>query len=359
VSALAHEHLTDLTLEEAQRIIRAALKDKSYRVKTGLGPSVGDYCRWKKNEWGATELTMLDYEAILARLALFHPSAKPAQYEPPDGTELLRECWDRYWGDAAGRTRAKVRSVWVDFFDWAVRERRMVGNPARALASPKKRDVLIETFSREFVAKVLAGQDYLPDRLGCTLILVYGLRRGALSACQFKHFNFDRRELTVFTKGGRIYPIPIVQEDFWRDLGAAQLELRLGPGDWLINWRTDTRRRRVPLDEATETLELGNGERVGYAWLTSRRHDQQPTGKRMHLWWYRCLERAGLVKKGTTSGANMHRGRHTSVTNLLRDSGNLELARKLAGHKDIRTTAMYAHLETSDLDAALRAMVER
>jgi site-specific recombinase XerC len=347
-----------LTVGEAARIIREALKDKSYRVNTATGPEVGLYLRWKKNEWGAADLTLVDYEAILARLVLFHAELGLADFEPPDGTDRLRECWDRYWGDLSGRTRAKVRSVWVDFFDWAVRERKMRGNPARALSSPKKRDVLIETFSHEFVAAMIAGQAYLPDRLGCVLVLRYGLRRGALAACQFKHFDFEKREITVFTKGGRIYPLPIPEEEFWRELGLTQLELRLGSDDYLINWRTDTRRRKVEIEEATEILEIEPGTMQGYAWTTSRKHDREPSGKRMHLWWYRCLENAGLVDKGTTSGQNMHRGRHGAITDLLRATGNLELARKLAGHKNIRTTAMYAHLTTADLEAALRAMVE-
>lgn len=91
------------------------------------------------------------------------------EYEPPAGTEALRECWDHYWGDKAARTRAKVRSVWIDFFEFAVRERGLRGNPARALAAPKKRDTPIEVFServrvlelelREACAQMVAAEE--------------------------------------------------------------------------------------------------------------------------------------------------------------------------------------------------------
>jgi integrase len=47
--------------------------------------------------------------------------------------------------------------------------------------------------------------------------------------------------------------------------------------------------------------------------------------------------------------------RHTAITEFLRDTGNLKLAQMLAGHADIGTTAnIYAHLDTSDLESALR-----
>ena len=55
-----------LTLGDAARIIREAMKDKSYR-STPLGQLVGRYLRWFRNEYGATESTLRDYEAVLAR----------------------------------------------------------------------------------------------------------------------------------------------------------------------------------------------------------------------------------------------------------------------------------------------------
>jgi len=54
-----------------------------------------------------------------------------------------------------------------------------------------------------------------------------------------------------------------------------------------------------------------------------------------------------------------HEARHTAITNFLRSSRNLKLAQTLAGHADIGTTAnIDAHLDTSDLETALRALNE-
>lgn len=343
-------------LASAARIIRDAVKDRSYRA-TPLGLEVARYYRWKKNEWGATADTMRDYEAILARLALYFADLELADLTPPVGTERLRECWDHYWGARSGRTRSKVRSVWIDFFEWAVRERGLTGNPARALAPPKKRDTPIVTFTPSFVDRVIGAQTYPADDAGATLILRYGLRRGGLGNVRREHFDFERRELTVYSKGGSIYTIPITDEAVWLNLGRLDLEAQWQDGHWLI-YRQDTRRMRVPIEEADEVLDLGRGQKAGYSTVVRRDHTREPTGKLVHLWWYRCLERAGVVPKGTTAGVNMHRGRHTSATELQRSRHDLKLTQLLLGHKDIRSTARYAQLDTTDLAAALRAMQE-
>jgi hypothetical protein len=219
---------------------------------------------------------------------------------PPVGTERLRERWDHYWGDRSARTRAKVRSVWVDFFEWAMRERGLQGNPARPLAIPKKRDVPVETFPPTVVDRIIGAQTYPADQVGVTLILRYGLRRVALVNAQRRHFDLERRQVTVRTKGGRIYPLPLPDEHLWLALGLLDLEAQWQDDDWLL-YRQDTRRMRVPLEEADEINTL-RGAQVGCGRVTRRRHDRKPTGKVAHLWWYRCLHRAGLVAEGTTSG---------------------------------------------------------
>ncbi len=71
----------------------------------------------------------------------------------------------------------------------------------------------------------------------------------------------------------------------------------------------------------------------------------------MQRWWSRALERSGLPHRP------MHEARHTAITDFLRRTGNLKLAQMLAGHADIGTTAnIYAHLDTTDLEAALRSL---
>lgn len=344
-----------LTLGDAARMMREALREPSSYRSTPLGLEVARYIRWKKNEWGAEASTIRDYEANLRRVCVLFADLELKDFAPPVGTERLREVLEEFWGTAAPRTRNKVRSTWIDFFEWAIREQRGIyGNPARAIARAKTRDTEKELFGVNFIERTLAAQVYPADYCGAHLILRYALRRGGLAAIRLGHFDWDRRLLTVHTKGGRIHPLPIPEEIFWTRLLQLQA-YGLGEDSYLIYHR-DTRRMKVPLDEAEEVLELGNGNKQGYANVTRRHHDKAPSGKLVHYWWYRCLEQAGLVVKGTTAGQNMHRGRHTSITAMVRGSHSLKLAQDLAGHIDSRTTAGYAHLDTSDLEAALRLL---
>jgi integrase len=70
----------------------------------------------------------------------------------------------------------------------------------------------------------------------------------------------------------------------------------------------------------------------------------------MHRWWERYM-RAELKHRP------MHEARYTAITDFLRRTGSLKLAQMLAGHADIGTTAnIYAHLDTTDLETALRAL---
>lgn len=348
------------TLAEARQILDDPVRDKRYQ-QTPLGATVKRYLDWKEHEWGASSETLRDYEPPLAHLAVDNPTLGILDFTPPGGIELCRRCLARHYSTTpkgtptSARTKKKIRSIWVDFFDWAIREAGLPGNPARALTSPKVRDVERKTFGDSFIRAVLSGQEYVADWILAFLILRYGLRRSGVQNIQLKHFDFEARELTVHTKGGRVYPIPIVEAKFWRRLGELRLEAQLTDDDYLI-YRQDTRRRRVPLEEADEVLLIG-GEPVGYADVTTRRHvPERSSGQTVHRWWYRCLGRAGLVDTGVTSGQNMHRGRHTAGRAVQRAHHDLKLTQKMLGHIDIKTTSIYADLDTVDLAAALRAM---
>jgi integrase len=342
------------TLAQARQLLDNPVLDKRYQ-QTPLGARVARYMRWKEDEWGASPDTLRDYEPPLAWVALDNPALDILDFTPPAGIELLRECLTRHWSDRAPRTKKKIRSIWVDFFDWAIRECGLPGNPARAITIPKARDVERKTFTDSTVKRVLAGQSYVGDWLLAYLILRYGLRRSGIRNCQFKDFDFEARELTVRTKGGRVYKLPIVEPVFWRRLGELQLEAQLADDDFLL-YRQDTRRRRVPLEQAEEVLQLPGGP-VGYATVTTRTHGpERMSVQAVHRWWYRCLQHAGLVEVGVTAGANMHRGRHTAGRAVQRAHHDIKLTQLMLGHKDVGTTSIYADLDTLDLAAALREM---
>lgn len=329
--------VTSRELGDASRILRDALKDKSYR-STPLGLEVARYIRWFRSEWGAQPESIRDYESILARLALFFSDLELSDLEVPVGKERLRECLDHYWGTASGRTRGKVISVWRAFFDWAVREERGIhGNPARLLSSPKKRGVRREPFGKNLVDRVIAGQDYLADKLGVILVLRYALRRGEIGGVRFRDFDFERRTLVITGKGGKVRTIPIVGEAFWRNLG--QLELELGGREVVMNYFLICPRRKVGMK-------------------TFYHHHHGFVPRSVHTWWYDRLEAAGIVGDDR-KGFGMHRGRHTVASDIVRRTGNLTAAQELLGHSDISTTRdSYASFDTNDERAVLVSLYD-
>jgi integrase/recombinase XerD len=324
-----------LTLAAAARIIRDATRDRSYRA-TPLGLEVAKYYRWKRNEWGATASTLRDYEAPLARLALDHADLELPDFEPPLGTERLREFWDLHWSDRSPRTRAKILSILRDFFAWAVREGYLHGDPTTPMTAPKRRGVERGTIAPEDVLRIILAQSRQRDRIALLLLFRLALRKSELAAVQFKHFGHERKRLKVFGKGGTIAPVPVPDEIRLELASYIALE-RPHPSEFLLY--PERRTGRSP---------GWNRDYAGVIW-EDRRSPMSSTA--LHRWWSRCLDVAGVPHRP------MHEARHTAITDFLRQTGNLKLAQQLARHATIQTTAdIYGHLDDVDLERALEAM---
>jgi integrase len=319
-----------LTLGEAARIMREAVKDKSYR-STPVGLEVAHFIRWFRNEYGATAETLRDYEAILSKLALDHADLELADFEPPVGTTRLREFIDERWGDAAPRTRKKVRAVLMSFFKWAQAEFRLQGNPVVPIRSPRLRDVERELFSAEDVVRIVAAQPELSDRVALKLLFLMGLRKGELAAIRYRDFDLGRRRLRVHGKGGKIRHTPIPTEELRQDI--AELSLRRDPVEHVL-------------------YPQKRGPKGTVIWENRRK---PLSGPALHRWWYRCLARAGVVDEGTTHGKKMHGARYTSGTEFYLATGDIYATQQLLGHADVSTTAnIYVQGSPADLEAKLR-----
>lgn len=81
-----------------------------------------------------------------------------------------------------------------------------------------------------------------------------------------------------------------------------------------------------------------------------RNQREQPiTPRGVQMIFDRICQQAGLLKPGLSP----HKLRHTCLTLLLREGVDLLTLKELAGHKDISSTEIYAHVELGDVREAV------
>jgi integrase/recombinase XerD len=323
-----------LTLGEAARIIREAVKDKSYR-ETPLGQLVGRYLRWFRNEYGATESTIRDYEAVLARMSLLLADREPLDVSTDD----LREVIDT-WAMRHARTRAKVTSVIRAFWVWAEEEGHIPFSPASKIRRPRAPRKTAPLLPADVDDLLLGCARTSRDRLALLVLLDCGVRRAELAGTRVRDFDLTRRQLTVLGKGQKERVIPL--------RGRIVMALRMYLGDPL-----EFVGRRPEPDDYLLYPEKRTPDRRVY-WADPKKACAPNT---VHRWWYRMLEQSGLVGHGVRSGLNMHRARHTFATELRRVAG-VEAASQALGHSDLSTTlGIYGHQDQRDLERAMEALV--
>lgn len=333
--------------QEAVRTMRQAVKDKTYRAYP-MGQEAGEYLRWKRGR--ITEATYRDYESCLDKLARTYADLEIGDFEPPIGTQRVEEFLDQLWGDAAPRTYNKNLSVIKDFFKFAVLKGKLHGDPSLPINPHKKRDVHREVFSSSVRIRILGDgpdpENLRRDRIALRLLLDYGLRKGALRGVQFRHFDSNRRRLTIFTKGKRVRELALPDGALWDDLEKLRFETGAHDSHYLLCrqkaiFRGYDRNTGDPIMKLWKFPEQGMGEHGA------------------HDWWYGCLQRAGVVPQGVTRGEKMHKSRHTAGQRVLDKTGNLKAAQRLLGHASIATTGdQYTDWDADQLAETMRMVLE-
>lgn len=325
--------VSDLTLDDLRAMIggradliaalnREAVKDKSYQ-DFPMGQEALAYLRAKRRR--LTEISYSNYEGFLSRLAKYFTDLELADFEMPIGATRMEEFLDDQWGNRAAGTYNVAHAIYSDFFKWQVRRGRMNSNPMLVIERARKRTPHREVFSNDQRRGIIASAESRRDRLALMLLLDYALRKGGLRNVQIKHFDYQRKQLTVFTKGGKVMTIPIPDPAFWTELEHYILETEARPSDYLMC--------------LIKPVPYGTPDKDGKRPVRLLRFPEKQMGAgTTHRWWYHRLEDAGIVATGETSGEKMHKARHTAGQRVLENTGDLKLTQKLLGHASIQTT---------------------
>lgn len=345
---------------------RASLVAQLRDPEITLARAAGTYILFKRKR--LSEASERGYRAVLDELAKTHAGAKLRDLEPPDGALLLEDFLAARWGHRAPRTYNKSHSVLSDFCQWHVARGTLRRDPMELIERAKTRPVHRSTFTDAEVTQILTANTAARDQIALRLLLFFGIRKGALRGIRFEHFNVEKRELTIFTKGGKIQTLQIVDGTVWDAIA----ELR-EPGHHYLLPKRVTRNRTPPqrkalndlaaalvaarlavqqaadddhcvreLADVLDSLRVADARTelaVAAASTRVRLEPSEPIGEHGgHLWWYACLARAGVVAKGATAGRKLHSARHTAIQRVLDKTGNVKAAQALAGHSSISTT---------------------
>jgi site-specific recombinase XerD len=320
-----------LTLSEAARMIRDAVKDRSYEA-TELGPKVVEYLAWKRLG-RAAERTLDQYERDLSRLAIECADKTVEQVDVAELMLVLQQFPAPSW--------RRVRAAWNGFFRWSVRFGLRPTNPMERLPElrPEPRRVY-DIFTPGERAKLVRAQadSLLPerDRLGALLFQELGVRKEEARLLRVESFDLVLRVVVVLGKGDKERTVPF-EEIVWTALmeffhtPIPHVRVRDGRG-----WAYEDREPR-----AGDYIFFPSGSTGAYRDRAPALLWTDPTvpmsKTAMHGWWQRSIERAGVRYR------SLHMNRHTVGTELVEAEVDAFTVRDWLGHADTRTTEVYVH----------------
>jgi integrase/recombinase XerD len=212
------------------------------------------------------------------------------------------------------RSTARLLSTVRRFYQYLVRENRLVEDPSSLLESPKLGKPLPKTLSESQVETLLNAPDIddplgLRDRAMLELIYATGLRVSELVTLDLTGLSLQQGIVRVIGKGSKERLVPMGEEAL----------------SWITTYLKNARGILL-------------GAHVSDKVFVTRRGG----GMTRQTFWHiikRYAERAGI--RVTLSP---HVLRHAFATHLLNHGADLRVVQMLLGHSDLSTTQIYTHI---------------
>jgi integrase/recombinase XerC len=281
---------------------------------SALPPEIRRFAAFLETERRASPHTVQAYLGDLAQYAA-HLHAAGASVVP-SSPALVRAFVARASGASGPATIGRKLSTLRTFYRFLVREGLAPGNPARAVASPRRPKRLAEVLPEADVAALVeapaaeAGPLALRDRAFLELLYASGLRVSELTGLDVDDVDLARGLVRVLGKRRKERIVP-----FGRTADAA-----------LRRWLADG---RPALASARSGAPLFLNQRGG-------RLTQRSIARRLDRW---------VLSAGLRRHVHPHVLRHCFATHLLGNGADLRGIQELLGHASLSTTQRYTHLD--------------
>lgn len=217
----------------------------------------------------------------------------------------------------SARTMSKVITALRMFFLFLMNERLRDDDPMELIPHNKEPKKLPQTIDYDSVEKILNAIDTSTDigtrdRAMFDLIYSCGLRVSECANLKLNRFYPEEKRIVVIGKGDKERMVPV--------------------GDVACQWLA------TYMEKARPTIL----EKRRSQYMFVDREREKLTREEI---WHRLkkyCEKAGVYAK-------VHTLRHSFATHLLQGGADLRSVQELLGHKDIRTTEIYTHVNTDDL----------
>jgi integrase/recombinase XerC len=287
--------------------------------RTTLPPEMQRFAAYLETERRAAAHTVRAYVGDLAQYAA-HLAGAGAPVVP-SSPALVRGFVARAAGEAGARSLGRKLSTLRSFYRFLVREGLAPGNPARAVASPRRPRRLPEVLPEAEVAALVEapgaeeGALALRDRAFLELLYASGLRVSELTGLDVDDLDLARGLVRVLGKRAKERIVP-----FGRTAAEA---LRR----WLAEGRPALAARGGGAGRGCPAVFLNHrGGRLG----------QRSIARRLERW---------VLAAGLPRHVHPHVLRHCFATHLLGNGADLRGIQELLGHASLSTTQRYTHLD--------------
>ncbi|KAF0195843.1 MAG: integrase/recombinase XerC [Bacillota bacterium] len=264
-----------------------------------------------KVEKGYSEKTIVSYAHDLSQFMSF--VGLDTQWERITKADVRRFLsYLNHQGYAKSSVSRKI-SCLRSFFNFLVRTEGLTGNPAAAVALPKRKKTLPVFLYAKEMELMLSTPDHSPlgcrDRALLEILYATGCRASEISGLRVSDIEWSSRTLKVMGKGSKERIVPFGK--------LAEVQLK------------------TYINDVRPCLVASQGTLHVFVNYRGTKLSQRSLGRIVDKY----VERAALQ-----TGVTPHSLRHTFATHLLDNGADLRSVQELLGHANVSTTQIYTHV---------------